>query len=252
MLGGGSYNKDTYIGYLKMKNGGMKVIPGEIDDSIVTKRNNILAKLERVLSGGDELKEKNIDKYFKALGGKYVRNDMCLSGNRSDCKQAKKISMGGAKKLVELGSKKYNAKLLDGAFKGAAPILYEKYIKNVGGLIPENESRQSRSDTEDRTVQSRGGYEDESRQSRGGYEHESRHPRGDYEHRSRHPRGGYEQEYYQDYDNRMYGGKPDIELENLRKEIGHYQYFSGGSTTLKINNVELNKLRSEIDNIRNF
>jgi len=73
MLGGGEYNKDTYIGYLKMKKGGMKVIPGDIDKQIITKRNNILGKLEDVIYGGDKLKEKNIEKYFKALGGKYIR-----------------------------------------------------------------------------------------------------------------------------------------------------------------------------------
>jgi hypothetical protein len=42
MTGGTSYSKDTYIGYLKLKNGGMKVIPGDMDKQIIQKRNNIL------------------------------------------------------------------------------------------------------------------------------------------------------------------------------------------------------------------
>ena len=47
MTGGVSYNKDTYIGYLKLKNGGMKVIPGDLDNQIIQKRNNILSNRNR-------------------------------------------------------------------------------------------------------------------------------------------------------------------------------------------------------------
>jgi len=130
MTGGASYNKDTYIGYLKVKKGGMKVIPGELDNEIINRRNNVLLKLEKVLSGGDKLKEKNIEKYFKALGGKYIRNDMCISGNTKNCKKGKQASVGGAIKLMELGSNKYTPELLETKFKGAAPVLYEKYINN--------------------------------------------------------------------------------------------------------------------------
>jgi len=131
MYGGGSFNKDTYIGFLKMKNGGIKVIPGELDDKIIAKRNNILDKLENVLSGGDKLREKNIEKYFKALGGKYIRNDMCLSGNTEGCKKGKQQSLGGAIKLIELGTYRYTPELLEYKFKGAAPVLYEKYKNTV-------------------------------------------------------------------------------------------------------------------------
>jgi hypothetical protein len=112
MTGGATYNNDTYIGYLKLKNGGMKVIPGDMDNQIIQKRNNILSKLEKVLSGGDKLKEKNIEKYFKALGGKYIRNDMCISGNTAACKKGKQASIGGANKLMELASTKYTPELL--------------------------------------------------------------------------------------------------------------------------------------------
>ena len=198
MTGGATYNKDTYIGFLKIKKGGMKVIPGEMDDLIITKRNNILSKLQKVLTGGDKLKEKNIEKYFKALGGKYIRNDMCISGDRSKCKKGKSISMGGAKRLMELASQKYTPELLGTKFKGAAPVLYEKYLKNIG--------------------------EQNNNVMEGG-----------------------------NHNNVMEGGNnSDIDLESLRMDIGRYQYFSGGSNNnIYYNDIELNKLRDEIDFIRN-
>lgn len=188
MTGGASYNKDTYIGYLKVKKGGMKVIPGELDNEIINKRNNVLLKLEKVLTGGDKLKEKNIEKYFKALGGKYIRNDMCISGNTKSCKKGKQASMGGAHKLMELGSNKYTPELLEAKFKGASPVLYEKYMNNINKVS-----------------------------------------------------GGYENNYH-DNNNNNYD---DRQLDNLRMDIGRYQYFSGGS------DLELTKLRQEIDFIRN-
>ena len=46
MTGGASYNKDTYIGYLKLKNGGMKVIPGDVDNQIIQKVNFGKSKLD--------------------------------------------------------------------------------------------------------------------------------------------------------------------------------------------------------------
>ena len=141
MLGGGSYNKDTYIGHLKMKRGGMKVIPGEIDNHILAKRDNLLDKLEDVIYGGDDLQEKNIERYFKALGGKYIRNDMCLSGDRSSCKKAKKLSIGGAMRLMEVGVNKYSPDVLEQTFKGAAPVLYEKYKSNITKNVNNNINR---------------------------------------------------------------------------------------------------------------
>jgi hypothetical protein len=45
------YNKSTYIGYLKMKKGGMKIIPGEMDTNIINERNKILSHLDLVLGG---------------------------------------------------------------------------------------------------------------------------------------------------------------------------------------------------------
>jgi hypothetical protein len=129
-----SDNNKTYIGHIKSKNGGIKVIPGQKDNSIITKRNKILNHLDIVLSGGKSLKEKNIKKYFQALGGKYVRNDMCISGDNSNCKSGRSVSVKGAHKLLKLISKKdlpINSALE--TFKGSAPQLYEKLETKIKG-----------------------------------------------------------------------------------------------------------------------
>ena len=127
-------NNDTYIGYIKMKKGGMKIISGDKDDKIISVRNKILSHLNKVFSGGKRLKEKNIKKYFKALGGKYVRNDICSSGNNSNCKGGKKISIEGAHKLLKLISKK-NLPIENALeiFKGSAPQLYKKLENKLSG-----------------------------------------------------------------------------------------------------------------------
>jgi hypothetical protein len=134
LTGGSKYNKDTYIGYIKEKNGGMKVIPGDVDNKIIEKRDKILGHLNLVLSGGKRLKEKNIKKYFQALGGKYIRNDICISGDNSNCKNGRNVAIGGAHKLLKLVAKK---KLpVDQAlqtFKGSAPKLYEKLETKIKG-----------------------------------------------------------------------------------------------------------------------
>jgi hypothetical protein len=144
------YNKDTYIGYLKMKNGGMKIIPGENDNNIVARRDKILKHLELVLSGGKHLKEKNIKKYFNALGGKFLRNDMCISGDNPNCNNGKNISINGAYKLLKLINKKKIP--IDNAiniFKGSAPQLYEKLETKLKGgynsIIYDNDKRKSSS-----------------------------------------------------------------------------------------------------------
>ena len=134
LTGGSKYSKDTYIGYIKEKNGGMKVIPGDVDNKIIEKRDKILGHLNLVLSGGKRLKEKNIKKYFQALGGKYIRNDICISGDNSNCKNGRNVAIGGAHKLLKLVAKK---KLpVDQAletFKGSAPKLYEKLETKIKG-----------------------------------------------------------------------------------------------------------------------
>jgi len=220
MIGGATYNKDTYIGYLKLKKGGMKVIPGDMDDNIIQKRNNILMKLEKVLSGGKSLKEKNLEKYFKALGGKYIRNDICISGDLSNCKKGKKVSLGGANKLMNIASNKFSSSVIESTFKGAAPVLYQKYNKSYGGN--KHKKLESESDSD--------GYN-------GGNNNGNR-----YSESESYNRGGnrsYEPEPYNSdpymYRGEMYGG----DLEQLRIDIG------------RSNDHELNLLREEIRQLRN-
>ena len=128
-----SSNKE-YIGHIKSKDGGIKVIPGNKDNRILEKRNKILNHLEIVLSGGKSLKEKNIPTYFKALGGKYIRNDMCITGDSYDCKGGQNVSISGAHKLLKLSKKKELPmdQILD-TFKKSAPVLYKKFESNIEG-----------------------------------------------------------------------------------------------------------------------
>jgi hypothetical protein len=127
MIGGGKYDMSTYIGYLKIKNNGMKIIPGDIDNKIIKNRDNILNHLNKVLSGGKQLKEKNIEKYIRALGGKYIRNDMCISGNNSHCRDGKNVSVGGARKLIEY----VNDNDIIDKFRDLAPVLYTKMYGTI-------------------------------------------------------------------------------------------------------------------------
>jgi len=128
------YNKSTYVGYLKLKKGGMKIVPGHKDDLIINRRNDILNHLELVFRGKKKLKEKNISKYFKALGGKYIRNDMCITDDKVSCKRGRNISMGGADKLLRLaGQNNFPMNNVLSTFKGSAPSLYEKLESKLSG-----------------------------------------------------------------------------------------------------------------------
>jgi hypothetical protein len=123
-----------YIGHLKTKNGGIKILPGEKDNRIIQKRNKILNHLSEVFSGGKSLKEKNISKYFKALGGKYIRNDICIKGDSNQCRKGQKVSIGGAHKLLKLA--KNNEFKMDDViytFKESAPVLYKKFETRIDG-----------------------------------------------------------------------------------------------------------------------
>lgn len=149
-IGGAIYDKNTYIGYLKLKDGAMKIVTGKQDDKIIKNRNKVLSHLTRVLKGGKELKDRKIEKYFKALNGKYIRNDMCTLGNSSNCKGGKDVSMGGAHKLLKLIAKNTNdiQPILD-RFKGSAPVLYERLEYKInGGKIRDTESSVSESSSE--------------------------------------------------------------------------------------------------------
>lgn len=136
-------NNKSYIGHIKTKDGGIKLIPGNRDNEIIQKRDKILKHLEVVLSGDKYLKEKNIPKYFKALGGKYIRNDMCIGGNSNDCRNGQKVSIGGAHKLLKLSKKEeLSMDNILNIFKESAPVLYKKFEPNIeGGKYTNNKSR---------------------------------------------------------------------------------------------------------------
>ena len=130
----GKYNKDTFIGHFKLKNGGMKIIDDSTDKKILKNRNKILNHLEKVLTGGKSLKDKNIEKYFKALDGKYIRNQICTSGDSSGCKKGKNVVLGGAHNLLKLAAKKnFDLDKILTKFKGSAPTLYEKLENKISG-----------------------------------------------------------------------------------------------------------------------
>jgi hypothetical protein len=232
------YNKSTYIGFLKMKKGGMKIIPGEMDTNIINKRNKILNHLDLVLGGHKKLKEKNIENYFKALGGKYVRNDICSGGDSHACKLGKKISLGGADKLLKLCAKKeLPMDNILNKFKGSSPSLYKKLEQKItgvkGGVVPDNISVVSSKSH----ANSMGGHDvdksrynmDDNRYS-GGYNMDDNRYNGGYNMDDNRYSGGYDE---------MYGGQ-DIELNNFRSEIGRLSFED-----------ELNKLRLELKEIRN-
>jgi hypothetical protein len=137
------YNQTTYVGFLKIKKGGMKIIPGEKDDIIIKRRDNVLNHLDLVLSGGKKLKEKNIEKYFKALGGKYIRNDFCITGDAGNCRNGKNISLGGADKLLKLASQNnLPMKSVLATFKGAAPSLYDHLEYKITGGTSQDRERE--------------------------------------------------------------------------------------------------------------
>ena len=127
------YDKNTYIGYLKVFNGGMKVIPGDIDNKIIHNRDRIIDHLNLVLSGGKQLKEKNVEKYFKALGGKYIRSKMNLPES-SSVKGGSNKTVSSAHKLLKLASKNnFNITNVLDIFRGSAPQLYDKLETKISG-----------------------------------------------------------------------------------------------------------------------
>ena len=233
------YNKSTYIGFLKVKKGGMKIISGEMDTNIINERNKILSHLDLVLGGQKKLKEKNVEKYFKALGGKYVRNDICSAGDSHACKLGKKISLGGADKLLKLCAKKdLPMDNILNKFKGSSPSLYEKLEQKItggkGSVVPDNISVVS-NNTKSHS-NSIGGHDiDDSK-----YNMDDNRYNGGYDMDDNRYSGGYNRDDYENnYENNMYGGQ-DIELNNFRSEIGRLSFED-----------ELNKLILEIKEIRN-
>jgi hypothetical protein len=125
--GGAEHNDSTYIGFLKIKNGGIKIIKGGIDTKIIKSRDYVLKEL----SGGlkrNELPISRFPEYFSALEGKYVRNVMCGSG-RDTCIDARKRVKKITEKVIKGGMKLYGDKVKH-MFEINAPILYKKFEHN--------------------------------------------------------------------------------------------------------------------------
>jgi hypothetical protein len=98
-----------------------------------TNSNPALNHLDLVLSQKKKLKEKNIGKYYRALGGNYK-----IDYNKS---------LHDSYKLFKLGVKNnIDVNKLVQKFKGSAPKLYSKLERRIrkkylkGGIIPDNES----------------------------------------------------------------------------------------------------------------
>lgn len=130
--GGAEYNKNTYIGHLKIKNGGMKIIKDEHDKLIGKERNIVLKHLYDSLKGGN-LDHTNIELYYKALEGGFIRALMCPGDNNSaTCELANYNNEKSAYKLSKHALKGGNFKVLK-TFKHNAPKLYQ-HLKGFGQI----------------------------------------------------------------------------------------------------------------------
>jgi len=122
--GGAEYNKNTYIGHLKIKNGGMKIIRDEHDKLIGKERNLVLQHLHSSLKGG-KLDVNNIQLYYKALEGGFIRALMCPQHvTKEECDIANKNHEMAAYKLSKHSLKAGNFNTLK-IFKNNAPKLYQ-------------------------------------------------------------------------------------------------------------------------------
>jgi hypothetical protein len=131
--GGAEYNKDTYIGHLKLKNGGMKIVKGDDDDRIKKERNIVLEHLHKSLNGG-KIDADNLPTYYKALEGGYIRNLICPTDSKT-CSNFIDNNKMAAYKLSKNALKNGYANTLK-TFKQNAPKLYKNlkdsdYIKKL-------------------------------------------------------------------------------------------------------------------------
>jgi hypothetical protein len=130
--GGAEYNKETYIGHLKLKHGGMKIIRDEHDKLIGKERNVVLKHLHESLKGGN-LDHNNIDLYYKALEGGFIRALICPGHNNSaTCEKANYHNQKAAYKLSKHALKGGNHVVLK-TFKTSAPKLYQ-HLKGAGDI----------------------------------------------------------------------------------------------------------------------
>jgi hypothetical protein len=131
--GGAEYNKDTYIGHLKLKNGGMKIVKSGDDNRIKKERNNVLEHLHKSLNGG-KIDGGNLPTYYKALEGGYIRNLICPTDSKT-CSNFIDNNKMAAYKLSKNALKNGYANTLK-TFKENAPKLYKNlkdsdYIKKL-------------------------------------------------------------------------------------------------------------------------
>jgi hypothetical protein len=132
--GGGSksvYHGGTYTGYLKIRNGGIKIIKGKKDDEICEERELIIDYLKDIISKKEQLNVDDIpmDIYYKALEGKYIRNLMCPGNNEDKCNANINSVLSKAYKLTRMGIKTFKINSLD-EFKQSAPQIY-RHIKDA-------------------------------------------------------------------------------------------------------------------------
>ena len=130
-----TYDASTYIGYLKMKNGGFKIVSGKEDNRIIKNRDYILKELLGGLKE-NKLNISRLPEYFSALEGKYIRNVM-QGSNNTDAIEARHRIKKITEKTIKGGFKLYGDKVKN-ILEINAPILYKKFEKKfkvVGGRI---------------------------------------------------------------------------------------------------------------------
>ena len=129
------YDASTYIGYLKRKNGGFKIVNGKEDNRIIKNRDYILKELLGGLKE-NKLNISRLPEYFSALEGKYIRNVM-QGSNNTDAIEARHRTKKITEKTIKGGFNLYGDKVKN-ILEINAPILYKKFEKKfkvVGGKI---------------------------------------------------------------------------------------------------------------------
>jgi len=126
--GGGSksvYHGGTHIGHLKLKNGGMKIIAGKVDDAINEERERVLDDLNDTISKKTNIDPNNIPNYYKALEGTYVRSLICPDDNDEECQKKVEYAVKHGYKLSKLLAKKLKTNSKE-YLKQNAPKLYQQ------------------------------------------------------------------------------------------------------------------------------
>jgi hypothetical protein len=130
------YHGGTYTGYLKVKNGGMKIIRGDKDNKINEERELIIDYLKDIIAKKEQLNVDDIpiDIFYKALEGKYIRNLMCSNDDEDICDAKINSVLSKAYKLTKIGIKTFIITNLD-VFKQNAPQIY-KHFKDAKDDLP--------------------------------------------------------------------------------------------------------------------